>query len=129
MSQRQREEIAEAIDEVMSDDEEESTLCCTIEATTSLGEPVTLQVMQDSLNITPYTHNDDPLARLQACGATEGLDVDLQLLDWAAGVFATISVDNLDNEDMARLIDQIFVCLLGCDDANYDVSASTEDLG
>jgi hypothetical protein len=30
---------------------------------------------------------------------------------------------------MARLIDQIFVCLLGCDDANYDVSASTEDLG
>jgi hypothetical protein len=129
MSQRQRDAIAEAIDEVMSDDEEESTLCCTIEATTSLGEPVTLQVMQDSLNITPYAHSDEPLARLVACGATEGLDVDLQLLDWAAGVFATISVDNVDDEDTARFIDQIFVCLLGCDDMNYEISAETEDLG
>jgi hypothetical protein len=129
MGQKQRDAIAEAIEEVMADDDEDSGLCCTIEATNAQGEPVSVQVMQGSLNITPYAHNDEPLARLQACGATEGLDADLEVLDWDAGVFATVGIDGLDDEAVTQLIDQIFVHLLGCDDANYQITASTEDLG
>jgi hypothetical protein len=129
MGQKQRDAIAEAVDEVMTDDDDDSGLCCTIEATNARGEPVSVQVMQSSLNITPYVHSDEPLARLQACGATKGLDADLELLDWGAGVFATVGIDELDDADVAQLIDQVFVRLLGCDDASYQISASTEDLG
>jgi hypothetical protein len=106
MGQKQRDAIAEAVDEVMTDDDDDSGLC-----------------------FTPYVHSDEPLARLQACGATKGLDADLELLDWGAGVFATVGIDELDDADVAQLIDQVFVRLLGCDDASYQISASTEDLG
>jgi hypothetical protein len=62
MGQSQRDAIAEAIDEVMTaDDDEAESLCCTIEATASAGESVTIQVMQDSLNIAPYAYEEDPL--------------------------------------------------------------------
>jgi len=128
MGQSQRDAIAEAIDEVMTaDDDGDESLCCTIEATNAQGESVTIQVMQDSLNISPYAHEDDPLARLVASGATDGLE--LELVDWNPGVYATIGIDGLEAEDVAQLVDQVFVCVLNCDEVNYRVTASTEDLG
>ena len=130
MGQTQRDAIAEAIDEVMTaDDDDAESLCCTIEATASGGETVTIQVMQDSLNISPYGFTDEPLSQLAACGATEGLDTELEVIDWNPGVYATLGIDGLEPEQVAQLVDQVFVQLLGCDEENYKISASTEDLG
>ena len=130
MGQSQRDAIAEAIDQVMTaDDDDAEGRCCTMEATNARGESVTIQVMQDSLNIAPYASTEEPLGQLEASGATEGLDVDLELVDWNPGVYATLGIDGLEPEQVAQLVDQIFINLLGCDEENYKIAASTEDLG
>jgi hypothetical protein len=130
MGQRQQEAIAEAIADVMTSGDADSMLCCTLEATDASGESVAVQVMQDSVNITPYAHDDDPLDRLEQCGATEGLDnVDLELVDWEPKKFATIGIDDLEVADVARLVDQIFTRLLGCNDSTYAPAGTVEDLG
>ncbi len=85
--------------------------------------------MQDSLNISPYGFTDEPLSQLAACGATEGLDTELEVIDWNPGVYATLGIDGLEPEQVAQLVDQVFVQLLGCDEANYQITAATEDLG
>jgi len=85
--------------------------------------------MQDSINISPYAHADDPLDRLESCGALEDLDdIDLEVVDWEAGTYATLGTEGLVIADVAQLVDQLFTKLLGCDD-NYTPAASTEDLG
>ena len=130
MAQSQRDAIAGAIDEVMTvggDDAE--GLCCTLEVTNAQGESVTVQVMRDSLNISPYAFTDEPLGQLEACGATDGLDADLELVDWNPGVYATLSIDGIKPAQVAQLVDQVFIQLLACDEENYKISASTEDLG
>ncbi len=129
VGQRQREAIAAAIGEVMNA-EEGTMLCCTIEARNAPGDEVAVQVMQDSINISPYAHEDDPLERLASCGATAGLDdADLEVVDWEAGKYATLGVGDVAPANVALLVDQVFTRLLGCDDAAYAPSASTEDLG
>jgi hypothetical protein len=130
MGQRQQEAIATAITELMTSGESGEMLCCTLEAGSTSGEAVAIQVMQDSVNITPYPHDDDPLDRLEQCRATEGVDdVDLELVDWEAGKFATIGIDELEVAVVARLVDQIFTRLLGCNDSTYVPAATVEDLG
>ncbi len=130
MGQRQQEAIATAVTELMASGESGEMLCCTLEAASTSGEAVAIQVMQDSVNITPYPHDDDPLDRLEQCGATEGVDdVDLELVDWEAGKFATIGIDELEVVIVARLVDQIFTRLLGCNDSTYVPAATVEDLG
>ncbi len=130
MAQNQRDAIAEAIDQVMTaEDDDAEGLCCTIEATNARGESVTIQVMQDSLNISPYAFTDEPLGQLEASGATEGLDAELELVDWNPGVYATLAIDRLEAGQVAQLVDQVFVQVLGCDEANYQITAATEDLG
>lgn len=130
MAQSQHAAIAEAIDEVMTADGDTAEgLCCTMEATNAVGESVTIQVMRDSLNISPYGFTEEPLSQLAACGATDGLDAGLELVDWNPGVYATLGIDGLEPGQVAQLVDQVFVQLLGCDEENYTISASTEDLG
>ena len=130
MAQNQRDAIAEAIDEVLKvDGDDAEGLCCTLEATNAQGESVTVQVMRDSLNISPYAFTDEPLGQLEACGATDGLDANLALIDWNAGVYATLGIDGLAPRQVAQLVDQVFIQLLSCDEENYKISASTEDLG
>ena len=130
MGQRQQEAIATAITELMTSGESGEMLCCTLEAQSAFGAAVAIQVMQDSVNVTPYAHGDDPLDRLEQCGATQGLDdADLELVDWEAGKFATIGIDGLEVADVARLVDQIFTRLLDCNDASYVAAATVEDLG
>lgn len=130
MGQNQRDAIAGAIDEVMTADGDDAEgLCCTLEATNAQGESVTVQAMRDSLNISPYAFTDEPLGQLEVCGATDGLDANLALVDWNAGVYATLGIDGLALQQVARLVDQVFIQLLSCDEENYKISASTGDLG
>ena len=55
----------------MSAGEAGASLCCTIEARNAAGEDVSIQVMQETINISPYAHDDDPLERGQHCDAGE----------------------------------------------------------
>jgi hypothetical protein len=128
MAQRQRLAIQAEIAEVM-EAEEGSMLCCTIEAMNAQGVDVSIQVMQDSINIAPYSFADDPVARLKASGVLEGLDAEIETVDWDANVFAMVGTEGLQPEEVAQLVDRTFVRLLSCDDEGYTVKASTEDLG
>lgn len=129
MAQAQRDAIARAITQVM-EAESDSTLCCTLEAINAGGQEVSIQVMQDSLNISPYAFDDDPVEHLQKCGALEGLgDVELETVDWDGGTFAIVGLEGLDPPRIAQLVDQTFVKLLSCDEKSYSVTASTEDIG
>jgi hypothetical protein len=130
LAQAQRGEIEAAIAGLMTAGEAGASLCCTIEARNAAGEDVSIQVMQGSINISPYAHDDDPLERLESCGATDDLEDDkLDVLEWEPGTYATIAIEGLAVADVAQLVDQVFTRLLGCDDASYAPSASTEDLG
>ena len=85
MAPSQRAAIAEAIDEMITPDSDAAEgLCCTMEATNAAGESVTIQVMRDSLNISPYGFTEEPMSQLAACGATDGLDAELELVDSAS---------------------------------------------
>jgi len=129
LGQHQQIAIAEAIADLMAAGEKGATLCCTLDTHDSEGNEVAVQVMQDTINIAPYAYSDDPLERLETCGALEDLeDLDLELVDWEAGTYATIGIVDVELVDVVQLIDKVFVKLLGCD-SNYSPSASTEDLG
>jgi hypothetical protein len=129
MGQHQQIAIAEAIADLMTSGEKGATLCCTLDTPDSEGNEVSVQVMQDTINITPYAYSNDPLERLETCGALEDLeDLDLDLVDWEAGTYATIGIEELELVEVAQLVDKIFIKLLRCSE-DYSPSASTEDLG
>jgi hypothetical protein len=128
MGEHQQIAIAEAIADLMTSGEKGATLCCTLDTHDGEGNEVSVQVTQESINITPYAYSDDPLERLETCGALEDLeDLDLDLVDWEAGVYATIGIADLELVEVAQLVDKIFLKLLGCDE-NYSPSPSTEDV-
>ena len=129
MGQLQQLAIIEAIAELMTSGEKGATLCCTLDTHDAEGNEVSVQVMQDSINITPYAYSDDPLERLETCGALEDLeDLDLEVVDWEADGYATIGMDGAPLAEVAELVDKVFRKLLGCP-ADYSPSASTEDMG
>jgi hypothetical protein len=100
-----------------------------IEAVNAEEEDVSVQVLADSINISPYDYGDEPLPRLKASGALDELSMELTLVDWEADTFATIGIEGNETADVALLVDRIFTRLLGCDDADYTPIASIEDLG
>lgn len=129
MGHQQQLAIVEAIADLMTAGEKGETLCCTLDTHNGEGTEVSVQVMQGSINIAPYAYSDDPLERLETCGALEDLeDLDLEVVDWEAGTYATIGIDGLELAEVAQLVDKVFIKLLGCEE-NYSPSASTEDLG
>jgi len=129
VGQHQQLAIVEAIADLMTSGEEGETLCCTLDSHDSEGAEVSIQVMQDSINIAPYVYSDDPLERLETCGALEDLeDLDIEVVDWEAGTYALIGIEGLELADVAQLVDRVFIKLLGCNE-NYSPSASTEDVG
>ncbi len=105
-------------------------LCCTIETVNSEGKDVAIQVLQRSINIAPYPFSDDPLSRMERNGVMRRLgDPELELVDWDTNIHAQVGTATLDAEKIAELIDLTFVKLLACDDTNYAITTSTEDLG
>jgi len=129
MAERQEQEIGEAIAPVFSDDNE-GGLCCTLETVNSQGQDVAIQVMQDAINISPYPFQEDPTSRLQASGILEQFaEAGIEVIEWNSERFATVGIDGLEVDDVADLVDQVFVKLLACDDGSYTVNATTEDLG
>lgn len=129
MAQRQVEAIVAAIADIYGLPNESGMLCCTLEAVNAGGTDVSIQVMADSINISPYPYNEEPLTRLELSGALEELaDMDLELVDWDANAFATVGTAGNEPADVARLVDETFTKVLGCD-AGYEPKHSTEDFG
>jgi len=128
MGLRQEEEIKLAIASIFGE-ENEGMLCCTLEAENADGQDVSIQVMQDAINISPYPFKDDPLERLEASGILEALDEpELETVDWDANIFATIGTGDLDISEVAELVDLVFVKLLSCESATYDIKVTTDDM-
>ena len=127
MAQRQLEAIVAAIADIYGVPNKSGMLCCTMEAVNAGGTDVSIQVMADSINISPYPYSEEPLTRLELSGALEELE-DMELVDWDANAFATVGAAGNEPMDVARLVDETFTKVLGCD-AGYEPRATTEDLG
>ena len=119
MPQRQLEVITAALADIYGAPNESGMLCCTLEAVNAGGSDVSIQVMADSISISPYPYAEEPLTRLELNGALETLeDMDLELVDWDANAFATVGTAGNEPADVARLVDETFTKVLGCD-ASY----------
>ena len=116
--------IAEAYKGV-SGPEDAPTACCTVEATTPAGAAVWIQAMPGNVNMS-YPFAEEPLGLLRGRGVR--CPPDLYLVEWAAGEYATFGFGDLSPRDHAFFVDQLFVKLLGCDDAGYKPKASVEPL-
>lgn len=128
MALKQETEIRAAIARIFSD-ENEGGLCCTLKTVNSSGQDVSIQVMQDSINIAPYPFTEEPLVALESNGVIAELDdPELEVVEWDANAYATVGIGEMDQDDVAVLVDLVFVKLLTCD-AGYVVEATTEDLG
>ena len=129
MGLQQQRAIAKAIKPIF-DAENGGGLCCTLETVNDDGVDVSIQVMQDSINIAPYPYHEEPLTRMALNGVLRKLDDPvLEVVDWDANAFATVGTSALGAEEVAELVDLTFVKLLSCDDESYAINATTEDLG
>ncbi len=128
MPQPQIDAIIAAIADIYGAPNEGGMLCCTLEAVNADGTDVSIQVMADSINLAPYPYAEEPLTRLELSGALEGLeDMELELIDWDANAFATVGTAGNEPADIARLVDETFTKVLGCD-AAYAPRAILDDL-
>ena len=100
-------------------------LCANFESQNSFGEYVWVQVFAGSVN-TMYPFGDEPLQRLQFIGLRTPAGAALD--EWEPHTFATFGLDGVSRRDQAEFVDQLFVRLLGCDDSDYEILSTIEDL-
>jgi hypothetical protein len=101
------------------------TACCTLEATALSGSQVWIQVMPGTVNMA-YPYADEPLELLRRRGVRSPSDI--YLVEWAAGEYAAFGFGDISARDHAFFVDQLFVKVLGCDDASYKLKALIEPL-
>jgi hypothetical protein len=109
----------------VSGPDESPTSCCTLESLTLAGAEVWVQVMPGTVNMS-YPFAEEPLELLRRRGVRSPSD--LYLVEWAAGEYATFGFGNISPRDHAYFVDRLFVEVLGCDDANYELGLMTEPL-
>lgn len=101
------------------------TSCCTLEAQTLSGSEVWIQVMPGTVNMA-YPFAEEPLGLLRRQGVRG--PAGLYLVEWEPGVYATFGFGEITPRDHAHFVDQLFVSVLGCDDAGYELKTSIEPL-
>ena len=109
----------------ISSPDDPPTLCCSMEAMTISGLEVWIQVMPGTVNMA-YPFTDDPLELLRRRGVRSPSDI--YLVEWAAGEYATFGFGDISARDHAFFVDRLFVQVLGCDDANYQLKTAIEPL-
>ena len=99
--------------------------CCTIESQSASGSKVWIQVMPGTVNM-GYPFETEPLETLrnQCVDTPPGM----YLTEWNANEYATFGFENVAPHDHAVFVDQLFVRVLGCDDATYTLEISVEAL-
>jgi len=109
----------------ISGSDDPPTSCCTLETTTLSGSEVWIQVMPGTVNMV-YPFAEEPLELLRRQGVRSPPDI--YLVEWAAGEYATFGFGDIPPRDHAFFVDQLFVKVLGCDDASYVLRMSIEPL-
>jgi hypothetical protein len=109
----------------ISSPDDPPTSCCTLEAMTLLGSEVWIQVMPGTVNMA-YPFTEEPLDLLRRQGVRSPSDI--YLVEWAAGEYATFGFGDISPRDHATFVDRLFVKVLGCDDASYQLKTSIEQL-
>ena len=88
-----------------------------------LGSELWLQVMPGTVNMA-YPFTEEPLELLRRRGVRG--PAGLYLVEWVAGEYATFGFGDVSPRDHAFFVDQLFVKVLGCDDASYTVKTTIE---
>ena len=109
----------------ISSPDDPPTSCCTLETMTLLGSKVWIQAMPGTVNMA-YPFTEEPFEILHRQGVRSPGDI--YLVDWAAGEYATFGFGDISARDHAFFVDQLFVKVLGCDDATYQPKISIEPL-
>jgi hypothetical protein len=99
--------------------------CCTLESANAAGSAVWVQALAGTVNM-GYPFAEEPLGLLGRRGVR--CPPDTYLVEWAANEYATLGFGHITPRDHAFLVDQIFVRVLACDDAGYELSSSIEPL-
>lgn len=109
----------------ISSPDDPPTSCCTLETMTLSGSEVWIQAMPGTINMA-YPFTEEPLELLRREGVRSPLDI--YLVEWKAGEYATFGFGDISARDHAFFVDQLFVKLLGCDDASYELRILIESL-
>lgn len=109
----------------ISSPDDPPTSCCTLEAMTLSGSEVWIQVMPGTVNMA-YPFTEEPLELLHRQSVRSPSDI--YLVEWAAGEYATFGFGDISPREHAFFVDQLFVKILGCDDASYQLKTSIEQL-
>jgi hypothetical protein len=109
----------------ISNSDDPPTLCCTLETMTLSDSEVWIQVMPGTINMV-YPFTEEPLDLLRRKRVRSPSDI--YLVEWAAGEYATLGFGNIPARDHAFFVDQLFVKVLGCDDASYELKMLIEPL-
>ena len=109
----------------VSSPDDPPTSCCTLEAMTLVGAEVWIQVMPGTVNMA-YPFTEEPFDLLRRQGVRSPSDI--YLVEWAAGEYATFGFGDISPRDHASFVDRLFVKVLGCDDASYQLKTSIEQL-
>ena len=96
---------------------------CTLEATTSSGSPVWIQVLPGNVNMVyPFTEEPHELLRQKGVRSPP----DLYLVEWVPGEYAAFGFIDVPARHHASFVDQLFVKILGCDDSSYVFKTTME---
>ena len=116
--------IAKVYEGVTTPDDE-PTLLCTFESTTSSGSQVWIQVLPGNVNMV-YPFTEEPLGLLRHAGVRSPHD--LYLVEWVAGEYAAFGFSLIPARDHASFVNELFAKILGCDDAGYRVRTTIESI-
>jgi hypothetical protein len=101
------------------------TLSCTLESKTPSGAEVWIQVWPETVNMGyPFTREPLEFLRNQCVDSPPGL----YLVEWSANEYATVGFDGISPREHASFVDQLFVRVLGCDDASYAFAVTIEEM-
>jgi hypothetical protein len=128
MGAKQIAEMERSLSEVyrgINSPDDPPTACCTLEAKTLSGSEVWIQALPGTVNM-QYPLTEEPLEMLLRQGIRSPPDI--YLVEWAAGEYATFGFRDISARDHACFVDQLFVRVLGCDDAGYEMSIRIEPL-
>ncbi|HEV2740255.1 MAG TPA: hypothetical protein VGU66_16865 [Candidatus Elarobacter sp.] len=128
MGDKQVDEMEPSVADVykgISRPDDPPTESCTMESKSASGSDVWIQVMAGTVNMGyPFAAEPLELLRNQCVDTPTGM----YLVEWNANEYATFGFENVSPRDHAAFVDQIFVRVLGCDDATYELGISMESL-
>ena len=118
------ETLVHGIAEVIED--AEVSYCATFTSVNARGDEVWVQVVGRSINA-QYPFEVEPMAQLRALGVRDRPA--LELITWQAASYVTLDAPNASARDLAFVVNELFVKVLGCLDGQYELAVTIESHG